>query len=175
MNTADDHREIELASQPLDADDHEILSGLHDWFTEHDPLPDNLIDKIKFELTLEALRTEVAQLVQMETVDSGVRTAATESVRTITFTSESLTTMVTITPQADSTVRVDGWATPGAGLTVRALQADAITETVADDDGRFALEHLKAGLTKFELSVPRGEERFPLDGGVTVTSPTIEL
>lgn len=169
MNAADDQREIDLAQGPLDADDHELLTSLHDAYTEHDPAPTDLVDKIKFELTLEALRTEVAQLVQMEAVSGGVRTAATEAVRTITFTSESLTTMVTITPQADGTVRVDGWATPGAGLTVQALQSDATTETIADEDGRFALEHLRSGLTKFVLLVPKAGERS------VVISPTIEL
>lgn len=169
MTAADEQREIDLAAEPMDADDHELLSDLHEWFTEHDPMPGDLVEKIKFELTLEALRTEVAQLVSMEVVAGGVRSAATEAVRTVTFTSESLTTMVTITPQADSTVRVDGWATPGAGLTVQAVQADATSETIADEDGRFALEHLKAGLTKFVLLVPKGAERS------VVISPSIEL
>jgi hypothetical protein len=77
-------------------------------------VPDGLVERIQFELTLDALNAEVATLMQMDMAAAGVRSAPTEAVRTITFTSESLTTMVTLTPQPDGTVRVDGWtATPG--------------------------------------------------------------
>ena len=107
--------------------------------------------------------------MQMDMAGAGVRSAAPEAVRTITFTSESLTTMVTLTPQPDGTVRVDGWATPGAGIRVELLLADGPSETYADDDGRFVFEDVPSGLAKFVMYVPRGEEIS------TVLSPTIEL
>lgn len=156
------------AEQPLNANDLAVLNAVRACYDETDPVPASLVDRIQFEITLNALHTEVAELIDMHAA-SGVRGSVTEAVRTITFSSESVTTMVTISPQPDGTVRVDGWVEPGAGLTVQVLGANSTVETVCDEDGRFALEGLPCGLAKFALLVPRGEESS------MVISPTIEL
>jgi hypothetical protein len=169
MNASDASHEAELAGRPLDPSDFALLNSLRAYYDEHDPVPDGLVERIQFELTLDALHAELATLMQMDMAGAGVRSAAPEAVRTITFTSESLTTMVTLTPQPDGTVRVDGWATPGAGIRVELLLADGPSETYADDDGRFVFEDVPSGLAKFVMYVPRGEEIS------TVLSPTIEL
>ena len=169
MNASDASHEAELAGQPLDPSDFALLNFLRAYYDEHDPVPDGLVERIQFELTLDALHAELATLMQMDMAGAGVRSAAPEAVRTITFTSESLTTMVTLTPQPDGTVRVDGWATPGAGIRVELLLADGPRETYADDDGRFVFEDVPSGLAKFVMHVPRGEEIS------TVLSPAIEL
>jgi hypothetical protein len=169
MNAYDAAREAELAGQPLDPTDFALLNSLRAYYDEHDPVPDGLVERIQFELTLDALNAEVATLMQLDLAEAGVRSMATEAVRTITFTSESVTTMVTLTPQPDDTVRVDGWAAPGAGIRVELLLPQGNRETVADEDGRFVFEDVPAGLAKFALYVPRG------DGFSTVVSPTIEL
>ncbi len=118
MTTADDDRlaiEERLAAEPLDREDLAVLNSLRAYYDEHDPIPDGLVERIQFELTLDALQAEVATLTQLDLSSAGARSASTESVRTITFTSESMTTMVTITPDGEGSVRIDGWAAPGAG------------------------------------------------------------
>jgi hypothetical protein len=171
MTTADDDRlalEERLATESLDAEDFALLNSLRAYYDEHDPVPDGLVERIQFELTLDALQAEVATLTQLDLASAGTRSAATESVRTITFTSESMTTMVTITPDGEGSVRVDGWAAPGAGIRVEILLADDTRETYADDDGRFVFEQVPIGLAKFAL--------HPADGtSTTVVSPTMEL
>ena len=132
-------------------------------------MPDGLVERIQFELTLDALQAEVATLTQLDLADAGARGSATESVRTITFTSESVTTMVTDHPPGEGPVRVDGWAAPGAGIRVEVLLADGPRETYADEDGRFVFEQVPTGLAKFALHLPAGAE------SATVVSPTIEL
>ena len=169
MTTSDADREAALAGEPLDSTDAALLNSLRESFDERDPVPDGLVERIQFELTLDALNAEVATLTRMDLATTEVRSAQTEAVRTITFTSESLTTMVTLTPQPDGTVRVDGWASPGADIRVEVLLADGPRETHADSDGRFVFEDLPSGLAKFALHVPRGAEV------ATVLSPTIEL
>ena len=169
MTDTDDDRvalEERLAGEPLDADDFALLNSLRAYYDEHDPVPDGLVERIQFELTLDALHAEVATLTQLDLADAGARSTETESVRTITFTSESITTMVTLTAEGEGTVRVDGWAAPGAGIRVEILLADGPRETHADDDGRFVFEAVPNGLAKFAL--------HPGAGG-TVVSPTIEL
>ena len=171
MTTADDDRlalEERLAAEPLNHEDMALLNSLRAYYDEHDPVPDGLVERIQFELTLDALQAEVATLTQLDLAGAGARSAATESVRTITFTSESMTTMVTITPDGEGSVRVDGWAAPGAGIRVEILLTDGARETYADDDGRFVFEQVPTGLAKFAL--------HPADeGSTTVVSPTMEL
>jgi len=169
MTASDAEREAALAAEPLDSTDAALLNSLRAYYDEHDPVPDGLVDRIEFELTLDALHAEVATLITMDMATAHVRSAAPEAVRTITFTSDTLTTMVTLTPQPYGTMRVDGWAAPGAGLRVEVLFADGSRETQADPDGRFVFDNVPCGLAKFALYVPRGTEV------VTVLTPTIEL
>ncbi|GAA1434781.1 hypothetical protein GCM10009616_30020 [Microlunatus lacustris] len=157
-----------LAAEPLDETDLALLDTLRGVLEQVDPVPAGLVERLEFELTLDALHAEVAVLTQVDLVGSGAR-SATESVRTITFASESVTTTVTVTPQAAGTVRVDGWAAPGAGVSVELLQDTGSQQTEADEDGRFVFEQVPAGLTKFVLQVPRE------DGVTTVLSPAVEL
>jgi hypothetical protein len=173
MNRSDDDRQIEteelLAAEELDPSDFALLNSVRADYDEHDPVPDGLVDRIQFQLTLDALHTEVATLTQLDLATAGTRSATTEAVRTITFTSDSVTTMVTLTPLGDGSVRVDGWAAPGAGILVELLLPDGRRDTYADDDGRFVFEGVPSGLAKFALYVPHDTELF------TVLSPAIEL
>ena len=161
--------EASLAGEDLDPSDLALLNSIRTYYEEHDPVPEGLVERIQFEITLDALRTEVATLTQLDTATAGTRGAATEAVRTITFSSASLTTMVTLTPLGDGTVRVDGWAAPGAGIRVDVLLPDGPHRTYADEDGRFVFEGVPCGLAKFALYLPHDTEFF------TVLSPAIEL
>jgi hypothetical protein len=170
MNSADDRAlEERLAAEPLDSDDLALLNSLRAYYDEHDPVPGGLVERIQFELTLDALEAEVATLTQLDLSGAGARGSETEAVRTITFTSESAITMVTVSPEGETLVRVDGWASPGAGIRVELLLADGARETVADEDGRFVFDQVPTGLAKFALHLPAGAE------SATVVSPTIEL
>jgi len=154
-----------LAAQPLDADDLALLAAVRATYEQRDPVPAGLVGRIEFELTLDALQTEAATLTQLDLAGSGSRS---EPVRTITFTSDSLATMITVTPQQPGTVRVDGWAAPGAGVRVELLLAAGPRETTADEDGRFVFDQVPTGLGKFALHLAGPD-------GVTVVSPSVEL
>ena len=129
-------------------------------------MPDGLIERVEFELTLDALHAG-ATLITMDLATAHVK-RRDGGRRTITFTSDSLTTMVTVTPQPYGTVRVDGWAAPGEGLRVEVLLRDGSRETRTDPDGRFVFDDVPCGLAKFALYVPRGTGRHG-------SHPTIEL
>jgi hypothetical protein len=173
MNGSDDERRAEmeesLAAEDLNPSDFALLNSIRSYYDEHDPVPEGLVERIQFDITLDALHTEVATLTQLDMATAGTRGAATEAVRTVTFSSDSLTTMVTLTPLDDSTVRVDGWAAPGAGIRVDVLLPDGPRRTYADEDGRFVFEGVPSGLAKFALYLRHGAEFF------TVLSPAIEL
>ena len=153
------------AAEPIGPDDVALLEQLGALWRRHDPVPAGLTGRLEFALTLDALETEVATLTQVDLAASGSRGGDTEAVRTVTFTSETLDTMVTLTDAPDGTVRVDGWIAPGSAMRVEVLLDGSTLEVEADEDGRFVLE-----------SVPKGLARFALHpGSRTVLSPTIEL
>ena len=75
MTTADDDRlalEERLAAEPLDPEDLALLDSLRVYYDEHDPVPDGLVERIQFELTLDALQAEIVRRYQSGevTVDS---------------------------------------------------------------------------------------------------------
>ena len=170
MNTNDDAVELRLAAEPLDDHDIALLEDLAALWAAADPVPGGLIERIQFELTLDALHAEIATLTQLDLAASGARSASTEAVRTVTFSAESLTAMVTITQEPDGTVRVDGWIAPGDGLLVEVLLSGATRSTHTDADGRFVLDGLPAELAKFAIHAQddAGDPHI-------VVSPTIEL
>ena len=157
--------ELADAAGEIGADDLALLEQVRAVWDRHDPVPTSLAERIEFALTLDALETEVATLTQVDLASTGSRAGETEAVRTVTFTSETLDTMVTLTDAPDGTVRVDGWIAPAAAMRVEVLVAGSTLEVEADDDGRFVLESVPKGLAKFALH----------PGGRTVLSPTIEL
>lgn len=174
MSGDDEAGEILLAAEKLDEADQTLLEAIADLYDEVDPLPDGLVERIKFEITLDALRTEVATLTQLDLASSGARSApgvtdSTEAVRTITFTTQSVTTMVMLSGQPGGLVRVDGWAVPG-GVQAEVLLVDGSRRTEVDADGRFAFDGLPPGLAKLAVHTvdSAGEPH-------TVVSPTIEL
>lgn len=171
MNASDADRKSELvdtlAAEPLDQSDLKLLASLRACLEAADPVPRGLVERLQFEITLDALHAEVATLTRLDPATSGAR-GVTEEAQTITFTSDSLTTMVTLTPQGEG-VRVDGWAAPGAGIRVEVLLSDGSRETHADADGRFVFDEVPSGLAKFALYLRDG------DTIATVISPTIEL
>ena len=130
-------------------------------------MPDGLVERISFGITLDALEAEVAQLVRHGEL-AGARGGAA-AMQTVTFSSGSLTTMVTIGASGPDRVRIDGWAAPGGGVTVELRIADGRRTTIADADGRFVFEDVPRGRAQF-LFVPASGA-----GHASVITPALEL
>ena len=159
------------ASGALDAQDLRLLGDVAAVYAAADPVPDGLIERLRFAVTLDALEAEIAQLQRMDLAAAGARSAhagATDA-QTVTFTSASVTTMVTIAEAGADHVRIDGWAAPGAGLSVELRTSHGVLSTVADADGRFVFEHVSRGMAQFVLRPFDGDAHPP------VVTPSIEL
>jgi hypothetical protein len=157
-----------LAEEPIDAADGALLKRVATMYSTLDPVPDDLVDRIQFALSLDALHAELAELQQLPMADLvGARGEPTE-VESLTFTSESLTTMVTISPSGSDTVRIDGWVAPGPGALVELRQVNVSLDTEADADGRFVFDNVPHGLSRFVV-------RLPEEGGAHVITPAVEL
>ena len=135
-------------------------------------MPPSLLDRVKFAITLDDLEAEVARL-QREAVPelAAARSEDLFKAQTVTFTSEALTTMVTITPLASGRVRLDGWASPGGGLDgrgspwARPLTTPSPTRTAGSSSRTWAA----ASPSSCSVRAARGEPEN------RVITPAIEL
>ena len=104
----------ELAAGEIDDIDIANLQRMQQMYERLDPAPSGLVDRISFGITLEALHAEIAEIQRVDSL-AGVRSEGVSEAQTITFTSSTLTTMVTISPSGPDNVRIDGWIAPGGG------------------------------------------------------------
>lgn len=141
------------AREPWAAEDSALLSALRQMWERQDPVPEDLSDRVLFALSLEHLEVEVMLL--REELLAGAR--GEERARTVTFTSASLSVMITISA-AVAEVRLDGWITSGGGLRVDLLAEGQDRHTTADDDGRFVFEGIVPGLAQLVFQPTSGAQ-----------------
>ena len=162
MNTDRD-----VAAQPLDDLDLTILDSVAEVFRAADPVPAGLTDDIKFALTVQAMHAEVAELQRVGAESALARSEYTQT-QTLTFSAESLSVMVTMSPMDADEVRVDGWVTGhDSPVRVELRSGDRTVSADVDDDGRFTLDPAPRGLVRF-VFLPEGDVR-------PVITPTVEI
>lgn len=133
--------------------DEGTLDTLRRMWEVRDPVPADLAERVSFALALEHLDAEVMMLAAEVLVPVGAR--GEEHARSVTFSSDHLSVMVTFTDADPDAVRVDGWIGEGAGMTVgvRPGRTNGVPPavdrtTTADDDGRFSFVDLPHGLVQ---------------------------
>jgi len=169
MNTSEIPAEDLLAGAPLDGSDAIVLSMIADLYSYLDPVPADLVDRLQFSITLDALNAELAELQQLPEAALASRAEQASVVKTLTFTSDSLTTMVAISPDGPDRVRIDGWIAPGAEAIVELHQGALTREVSADADGRFVFEDVAHGLTRFVVRPAEPAAHPP------VMTPAVEI
>jgi hypothetical protein len=168
MNTSEIPAD-DLADAPLDASDAIVLSMIANLYGYIDPVPSDLVDRLEFSITLDALNAELAELQQLPEAALASRAEQVSDVKTLTFTSDSLTTMVAISPDGPDRIRIDGWIAPGAEATVELHQGGLKRQVSADADGRFVFEDLAHGLTRFVVRSAEPAAHPP------VMTPAVEI
>lgn len=169
MNAEENARLVELLTGgAVDETDLRILRDMAELYQQADPVPTGLIERIQFGITLDALHAEIAEL-QRSAEFTGVRSAGAADTQSITFTSTSLTTMVTITVLSADQVRIDGWLAPVGEVSVELRTRDRTFTVSSDADGRFVFESVPRGLAQFTMHPRAGED------GPGVVTPTIEI
>ncbi len=168
MTSSNDAQLDALAAAPIDTEDERILgrvARLHDTL---DPVPAGLVDRISFGITLDALHAEIAELQRSGDL-AGVRSEGATEAQTVTFTSASLSVMITISITSADRARIDGWVVPGGGVAVELRSVDRTYTETADADGRFVFDDVPRGLAQFVLRQPEPVTAPP------VITPSIEL
>ncbi len=158
------------AAQPLDDTDFALLAEVRGLYESVEAPPADLVQRVQFALELETtLELEVGRLglTGSDRELAGVR--GEELSRTITFDSESLTIMISLSPTLGG-VRFDGWLAPPAAHEVEVRTLGGTLNAQADADGRFVVEPVPRGMA--QLVVRTGPESG--DGaGKTVVTPSI--
>jgi hypothetical protein len=169
MNPEDNAQRVrQLAGGAVDDTDVQILQRAAELYEQADPVPPGLVERIQFGITLDALHAEIAELQRTAEL-TGVRSAGAADTQSITFTSTSLTTMVTITVLSADRVRIDGWLAPVGEVSVELRTRDRTLSVTSDADGRFVFESVPRGLAQFVMHPRAGEN------GPGVVTPTIEI
>jgi hypothetical protein len=169
MNPEDNAPRVEqLAGGAVDDTDVQILQRVAELYEQADPVPPGLVERIQFGITLDALHAEIAELQRTAEL-TGVRSAGAADTQSITFTSTSLTTMVTITVLSADRVRIDGWLAPVGEVSVELRTRDRTLSVTSDADGRFVFESVPRGLAQFVMHPPAGED------APGVVTPTIDI
>jgi hypothetical protein len=161
------------ADMPLDDADLSLLDSIREMFEAADPMPADLPERIRFNLTLRGLEIEVARFTAEDACcELAVAARGEEHSRTITFDSDSLTIMIRIDANADGTARVDGWLAPPqlCGIEIK-TSADALS-TVSDEQGRFAFAQVPRGTAQLIVR-PAGQQ--PSAAGRPVVTPGLIL
>ncbi|TDE99092.1 carboxypeptidase regulatory-like domain-containing protein [Occultella glacieicola] len=157
--------EVASAAEPLDDRDAAMLAGLRRFYEEQDPVPDGLVDRLKFAVALSELMTEVAELTRVPTVAAGVRSeVAVTRTHTLTFSAESLTAMVTV-GHSGTSARLDGWIAPPRELAVRLRMDGRELSTRSEPTGRFVFDNVPEGFVQLVFEI----------GTTTVVTPLFEL
>jgi len=156
---------------PMDERDLEILMELARTHDLIDPVPPLLADVVLFALGVDSADAELATLVDTALVGAA-GTRGVEHARTVTFSSDHLTVMVTLQPRRDGSTRIDGWAAPGGALRAELRMTGGVLEAACDSTGRFAFESVPSGPTQLLL--------HPTDGSdpsisSTVITPAVNL
>lgn len=160
--------EIVSAAEPLDAGDLATLASIRELHDLGDPVPPGLVDRLKFAVALDEVLTEVAELTRLPSTASAVRsdTELTRT-RTVTFSAEALTAMVTVHRLDSGALRVDGWLAPARAMTVRLRMDSGERQVVTEVSGRFSFDEVPDGFAQLI---------FAADGEtVTVVTPLFEL
>jgi hypothetical protein len=165
--------------EPLDSCDERILSVINELHHRDDPMPEDLNERVRFVLELEAeLDARVARVSRSNELvltrgDADVVVGQGDPA-SITFDCEAVTVMVTPRPSALRELRLDGWIGPEGTYEVELRSPDGSKRASTDDTGRFVLEGLPDG-QMFQLVI-RPDETLQREGlPAVVVTPAVRL
>lgn len=147
----------DTALEPFDSTDEALLRELREIAARLDPAPADLTDRVLFALTVQALEAEVAELTSQAGLVSRSLPGDPTETTTVTFSTEGLSIMVTVTPVRGGRVRLDGWLTCGRAEVELDLAGTGTRTVAADEDGRFVLDDLPHGGARLLVRPPAGQ------------------
>lgn len=162
----------------LHPEDVELLARLAQTWAEHDPVPPDLAERSLVAIGMDDLDLELLLLADRSDDLAGAR--GVETARTLTFSGDSVSVMITITPSRRHRFRLDGWVAPLGGGRVHVRHATGRDlDGDVDSDGRFVLQDVPAGMVQLVYHPRRTttDDTDPASSDVprSVAAPPIRL
>ncbi|MFK5582281.1 carboxypeptidase regulatory-like domain-containing protein [Serinicoccus sp. LYQ131] len=149
----------------LDAADLSLLEELRETVDRVDPCPAGLGERVKFALTVQSLHAQVAELTRGEGALTRGADDEPDRMATMTFSTDSVSIMVTVTEEDPDLTRIDGWLTCERAE-VELVRPGGTEQRVSVSDGRFVLTGVPAGSARLVVHL---EDARP------VVTPTFSL
>jgi len=148
-----------------------VFDDLAQMWQRRDPIPEGLIDKVLVAMELENLDAEyeLLHLVERSREMEGAR-GVSDAV-TIAFSGGPFSLLLRVSQLGDKFCRVDGWVSPPQAMQVKVTQQTRSWKTLVDALGRFEIDRLPSGLTRFWLFSDDEQD----DTERSFATPTFEL
>lgn len=147
-------------------EDAALFARLRSLWSDVDPVPASLIDRMIAAVAAEDLSSEYALLTLVEQPLGSVRAEA--DALTLQFSDGTTSILLHVTATASGRHRVDGWVDTAAAEIVL-VQGDRERTTQPAETGRFVFDDVPPGLTRVRLTTRvDGEDR-------ALTTPQFEL
>ncbi|QNA91315.1 MULTISPECIES: hypothetical protein [unclassified Microbacterium] len=147
-------------------DDAEMFARLRTVWSEVDPVPAALIDRMVAAVAADGLNREYALLTLVEGQLGSVRGDA--DALTLQFSDGSTSILLHVTRTSSGRRRVDGWVDTAAAEIVL-TQGETTRSTSPEETGRFVFDEVPPGLTRVRLTTKIGDEPR------TLATPQFEL
>ncbi|MCZ4303092.1 hypothetical protein [Microbacterium oxydans] len=147
-------------------EDAQMFARLRTLWSEVDPMPAGLIDRMVAAVAADGLNREYALLTLVEGELGAVRGEA--DALTLQFSDGSTSILLHVTRTASGRRRVDGWVDTAAAEIVL-TQGERTRSTAPEETGRFVFDEVPPGLTRVRLTTEIGDETR------TLATPQFEL
>jgi len=147
-------------------EDAELFARIRSLWTDVDPLPANLVDRMIASVATDSLSAEYALLTLVDRPSGAVR--GEQDALTLQFSDGTTSILLHVTTTARGRHRVDGWVDTSSAAIVLS-QGDGIRSTTPSETGRFVFDDVPAGLTRVRLTTRVGDEDR------TLSTPQFEL
>ncbi|MFC7945172.1 MULTISPECIES: hypothetical protein [Microbacterium] len=147
-------------------EDAQVFARLRSLWSEVDPMPAGLIDRMVAAVAADGLNREYALLTLVEGQLGAVRGEA--DALTLQFSDGSTSILLHVTTTASGRRRVDGWVDTAAAEIVL-TQGEKTRSITPEETGRFVFDDVPPGLTRVQLTTVIGDETR------TLATPQFEL
>lgn len=138
-----------------DHEDAELFARLRSLWTDVDPVPAGLIDRMIAAVATDSLSEEYALLTLVDKPLGSVRGEA--DALTLQFSDGTTSILLHVTTTANGRHRVDGWVDTAAAEIVLS-QGESVRSISPSETGRFVFDDVPSGLTRVRLTTRVGDE-----------------
>jgi hypothetical protein len=132
-----------------------LFARLRAVWTDVDPVPADLIDRMVAAVAVEDLSREYALLTLVEGSTLAAVRGETDTA-TLQFSDGQTSVLLHVTATEDGSRRVDGWVDAEA-LAIRLVQGERDWSADAGEHGRFAFDSIPAGVSRLRIVVRGGD------------------